>query len=83
MLRHIATGQLAAEYTEVESSKKPHEPPAALAALQECGGKKATLVIAKLDRLGRNVAFSTLMESGTDFVCCENPHANRLILHLL
>jgi DNA invertase Pin-like site-specific DNA recombinase len=50
--------------------------------LQECRRKKATLVIAKLDRLGRNVAFiSALMESGADFVCCDNPHANRLMLH--
>jgi DNA invertase Pin-like site-specific DNA recombinase len=41
-------------------------------------------VIAKLDRLGRNVAFiSALMESGADFVCCDNPHANRLMLHML
>ena len=41
-------------------------------------------MIAKLDRLGRNVAFiSALMESGADFVCCDNPHANRLMLHML
>ena len=48
-------------------------------ALQECGRRKATL-----DRLGRNVAFiSEPMESGADFVCCDNPHANRLRLHML
>ena len=41
-------------------------------------------MIAKLDRLGRNVAFiSAMMESGVDFVCCDNPHANRLMLHML
>jgi DNA invertase Pin-like site-specific DNA recombinase len=41
-------------------------------------------VIAKLDRLSRNVAFiSSLMESGVDFVCCDNPHANLLMLHML
>jgi DNA invertase Pin-like site-specific DNA recombinase len=52
--------------------------------LQECRRRKATLLIAKLDRLGRNVAFiSALMESGADFVCCDNPHANRLMLHML
>ncbi len=45
---------------------------------------KATLVIAKLDRLVRNVHFlSGLMESKVDFVCCDNPHANRLTLHIL
>jgi len=45
---------------------------------------KATLVIAKLDRLARNVHFvSGLMESGVDFVACDNPHANRLMVHML
>ena len=45
---------------------------------------RSTLVIAKLDRLARNVHFlSGLMESGVDFVCCDNPHANRLTLHIL
>src|ERR1700732_1524835 len=82
--RHIGAGQLAAEYTEVESGKKHTNRPQLLTALQECRRKKATLVIAKLDRLGRNVAFiSALMESGADFVCCDNPHANRLMLHML
>jgi DNA invertase Pin-like site-specific DNA recombinase len=84
VLRHIGAGKLAAEYTEVESGKKHTNRPQLLAALQECRRRKATLVIAKLDRLGRNVAFiSALMESGADFVCCDNPHANRFMLHML
>ncbi len=84
VLRHIAPAVLLAEYTEIESGKKHSNRPQLLAALQECRRRKATLVIAKLDRLGRNVAFiSALMESGVDFVCCDNPHANRLMLHML
>ena len=44
----------------------------------------ATLIIAKLDRLARNVHFlSGLMESGVDFIACDNPHANRLTIHIL
>ena len=44
----------------------------------------ATLVIAKLDRLARNMAFTaTLMESGADFVACDIPEANRLTIHIL
>ena len=40
--------------------------------------------MAKLDRLARNMAFTaTLMESGIDFVCCDNPTANRLTIHIL
>jgi DNA invertase Pin-like site-specific DNA recombinase len=84
VLQHIGAGTLSAEYTEVESGKKHTNRPQLLVALQECRRKKATLVIAKLDRLGRNVAFiSALMDSGADFVCCDNPHANRLMLHML
>ena len=44
----------------------------------------ATLLIAKLDRLARNVWFtSTLMESGIDFVACDSPQASRLTIHIL
>ena len=41
-------------------------------------------MVAKLDRLSRNVPFlSTLMESGVDFVACDNPYANRFTIHIL
>jgi len=58
--------------------------PQLLAALAECRRSKSALVIAKLDRLARNVAvIANLIESGVEFVACDNPHANRLMLHLL
>ena len=42
------------------------------------------MIVAKLDRLARNVAFvSTLMESGIDFIAADNPTANRLTVHIL
>lgn len=54
------------------------------AAIAHAKRTKATLVIAKLDRLSRNVAFiSNLMESGVEFVACDNPSANRMIVHIL
>jgi len=75
--------EVIATFTEVESGKRSDRPEL-LKALAECRKRKATLVIAKLDRLGRNLAFiANLMESGVDFVCCDNPHANRLMLHML
>jgi DNA invertase Pin-like site-specific DNA recombinase len=44
----------------------------------------AKLVIAKLDRLSRNVAFiATMMDSNVEFVACDNPHATGLTLHIL
>ena len=80
----LGRGELTAEFTEIESGKRHTNRPQLLAALAECRKRRATLVIAKLDRLGRNVAFiSALMESGADFVCCDNPHANHLMLHML
>lgn len=81
---YVSAGVLLSEYTEIESGKQHQNRPQLHEALHECRRRGATLVIAKLDRLGRNVAFiSALMESGTDFVCCDNPHANRLMLHML
>jgi len=75
--------ELIAEHTEIESGKRNRRPEL-LAALAACKKHKATLVIAKLDRLGRNVAFiSNLMESKIEFVAVDNPHANRLLLHML
>jgi DNA invertase Pin-like site-specific DNA recombinase len=84
VLAHTANGKLVAEYTEIESGHKHTNRPQLLAALAECRKRRATLVISKLDRLGRNVAFiSTLMESQIEFVACDNPHANRLMIHML
>lgn len=75
--------EVVSSFTEVESGKRSDRPEL-LKALEECRKRKATLVIAKLDRLGRNLAFiANLMESGVEFVCCDNPHANRLMLHML
>ena len=75
--------ELIDEFTEIESGKKNNRPQLQ-EALRLCLKQKAILVIAKLDRLGRNVAFiSSLMESKVEFVAVDNPHANRLMLHLL
>lgn len=71
------------EYTEVESGRN-NKRPVLLQAIERCKEKQALLLIAKLDRLGRNVAFiSKLMESGIDFIAVDNPHANKLIVHIL
>ena len=81
--RFVVTGQLVAEFTEVESGHQRNRPQLA-AALAECRQQRATLVIAKLDRLARNVHFiSGLMESRVDFICCDNPHANKTMLQMM
>jgi hypothetical protein len=74
---------IAAEFTEVESGKKS-ERPAFAKALAACRLHRATLVIAKLDRLARNVHFVTsLMNSGVNFVAIDHPHANKFTVHVL
>jgi len=75
--------EVLAEFTEVESGKRKDRPELA-EAVKLCKRHKATLIIAKLDRLARNVHFiSGLMESRVDFLACDNPHANRLMVHML
>src|SRR4051794_38141320 len=74
---------LAAEVTEVESGKR-NDRPELDRALGLCRLYGATLVVAKLDRLARNVTFiSKLMESGVDFVAVDFPQANRLTVHIM
>jgi DNA invertase Pin-like site-specific DNA recombinase len=76
-------GVIVAEFVEIESGAKNSRPEIA-AALAACRIHHATLIIAKLDRLARNVAFiSNLMESGVDFVAADMPMANRLTVHIL
>lgn len=78
-----AGARIIATYLEVESGKLADRPELTK-ALAHARRSKATLVVAKLDRLARNVAFlSALMDSTVPFVACDNPHANRLTLHIL
>ncbi len=74
---------LVAEIIEVESGKRSDRPKLAQ-ALSLCRLHKATLLVAKLDRLARNVAFiSALMESGVKFVAVDLPQANELTVHIM
>src|SRR5256714_3172179 len=74
---------LVAEFTEIESGKHNDRPELAT-ALATCKKQKAKLVIAKLDRLSRNLAFiAALMDSGVEFIAVDNPHANKLTVHIL
>jgi DNA invertase Pin-like site-specific DNA recombinase len=76
-------GELVASFTEVESGKKNDRPEMAV-ALAACRKNKAVLVIAKMDKLARNVHFiSGLMESGVEFLAVDMPEASCLTIHIL
>jgi len=84
-LDHLNGGSwhLAGTYIEQESGGRNNRPELER-ALAQCAKEGATLVVAKLDRLARNVAFvSRLMESGIDFVAADQPFANKLTIHIM
>lgn len=75
--------ELAGEFVEVESGKLDARPKLEQ-ALALCELTGATLVVAKLDRLSRNVAFlATLQESGARFIAADMPEANELTIHIM
>jgi DNA invertase Pin-like site-specific DNA recombinase len=81
--RYAGTGEILAEYTEVESGKKSANRPQLAAALQDAKRRRAILVIATLDRLARNLHFVTgLMESRVPFVAADAPDDEPFILHM-
>jgi DNA invertase Pin-like site-specific DNA recombinase len=78
-------GMVVGEFVEVESGKKTDaERPQLAQALSECRRLKATLVVAKLDRLSRNAEFLLrLQNSNVDFVCCDCPNVDRFTVGIL
>jgi DNA invertase Pin-like site-specific DNA recombinase len=74
---------LVEQVVEVESGKR-NDRPALATALRLCKKHRATLVIAKLDRLARNVAFiANLMESRVEFVAVDMPQATKFTVHIM
>lgn len=76
-------GEINAEFVEVETGKRNDRPELA-EALRVAKKAGAVLLIAKLDRLARNVAFiSNLLESGVEICAADMPEANRFMLHVM
>ena len=80
---YLRDGRIVAEYVEVESGKRDDRPKLAQ-AIAHAQREGATLIIAKLDRLARSVAFIfALRDSGAKFIACDMPEANTLTIGLL
>jgi DNA invertase Pin-like site-specific DNA recombinase len=81
--RFIHPDNIDREFTEIESGKKSNRPELNK-AIELCRKHGATLLIAKLDRLARNVSFvSTLMNSGVKFIAVDMPTATELTIHII
>lgn len=88
VMAHLAEGPrtVLEEFLEVETgegSNALEKRPQLRLALERCRKTGATLLIAKLDRLARNVHFvSGLIETGVDFVAADMPHANKVMIQM-
>jgi DNA invertase Pin-like site-specific DNA recombinase len=81
---HLAAhgGVQVGAYTEIESGRRSDRPRLE-AAIEAAKRRKATLVIARLDRLARDVHFvAGLMKTGVEFVACDMPSATPFMLHI-
>lgn len=84
--RYVARegGKLLKEFQEVESGRGHENRPQLLEALEMCRMTGSVLIVARLDRLSRNVLFlATLLDSKQPFVVCDNPNATPLTIHIL
>ena len=80
---YIKNNKVIAEFTEIETGKSANRPQLNK-ALECCKSNNATLIVAKLDRLARNLHFVTsLQAANVDFICCDMPTANRLTIHII
>jgi DNA invertase Pin-like site-specific DNA recombinase len=76
--------EIVKEFVEIESAKYGIQRPVLCEAIRECKANGSVLLVAKLDRLSRNLHFVTaLQNSKVDFVAADNPHATRFLIHIL
>jgi DNA invertase Pin-like site-specific DNA recombinase len=74
--------RLSNEIVEIKSTRKYQIQ--LFEALQLCKKSNATLVVARLDRLGRDVEqIARLIKSEVEIVVVDNPHATRFTIHIL
>ena len=82
--KFVRGNEVIGEFIEIETGTKKRNRVEVQKAIALCKNENATLLIAKLDRLSRNVAFiANLLDSGVDFIAVDMPQANRLTVHLL
>lgn len=79
----VNNGEIVAEFTEIETGKRADRPQLQM-AISLCKKHGYTLLVAKLDRLARNLHFvTTLQQTKVDFVAVDNCHATPFVIHIL
>jgi len=82
--KYISPEEIGKEFTEIETGTNKKDRPQLTKAIELCKEHNATLLIAKLDRLARNVSFvSNLRNSEVKFTAVDNPEANDLTINIL
>ena len=77
-------GKIIEEFIEVETGTRKKKRIEIYKALELAKKEKAVVIVGKLDRLARNVEFTAaLYNGGVEFICCDNPNANKLTIQLL
>ena len=76
-------GKILKEFTEIETGTNKRDRVEIHKAIQQAKNENAVLIIAKLDRLARNVSFvSSLMDAGIEFIAVDMPTANHFTIHI-
>lgn len=84
LIAQYPNGKVVAEYTEIETGTAKKIRPRLQEAIAHATLSKATLIIAKLDRLARDTyLISSLHKADVNFICCDNPFATRLTINIL
>jgi len=80
---NLNKGTLINNFTEIETGTSKRKRTEIYKAIDFAKQNNAVLIIAKIDRLARNVFFvSSLMEAGVEFVACDLPQATNFTIHL-
>lgn len=84
VMKYVENNLLIAEFMELETGTRKKKRVEIYKAIELAKKEKAILIVAKLDRLARDVEFtSALFNGGVEFICCDNPNANKLTIQLL
>ena len=79
-----SNGVLVAEYQEIMTGTHKKRRVEVYKAIAEAKKRKATLIVAKLDRLARDVEFiSAIQKMDIDIVFCDFPQANKLVIGIM